>query len=77
MSYTEQQIADFITARTQRKFHYAKSCDPLMALYMNEEITKEEWQQKKQEVKNSLPYPDGVTGSEIEQYCKDNGYIGD
>jgi dihydroorotase len=48
-----------------------------MALYMSDEITKEEWQQKKQEVKNSLPYPEGVTGSEIEQYCKDNGYIGD
>lgn len=77
MSYTEQQIADFITARAQRIYRYAKEADPMMAQVFAEEVEKSVWVAKKNEIKQSLPYPDGVVGSEIEQYCKDNGYLGD
>ena len=75
MSYTDQQVADFITARSQRLFGYKKESDALMALYLAEEITKEEWQAKKQEIKDALPYPEGCSGAELEQHCKNIGIL--
>lgn len=72
MSYTEQQIADYITARSQRTHRYAKEADPMMAKVLAEEIEKSVWLDKKNEIKQSLPYPEGVVGSEIEQYCIEN-----
>tara|TARA_R100001440_G_scaffold41716_1_gene61449 strand:+ start:82 stop:309 length:228 start_codon:yes stop_codon:yes gene_type:complete len=75
MSFTDQEVASYMTARSQRAYHYAKTCDPMMAQFVAGEITKEEWQQKKQEIKDSLPYPEGVVGSEIEQHCKEQGLL--
>ena len=72
MSFTEQQIADYITARSQRIHRYAKEADPMMAQVFAEEVEKSVWIAKKNEIKQSLPYPEGVVGSEIEQYCTDN-----
>jgi predicted DsbA family dithiol-disulfide isomerase len=72
MSYTEQQIADYITARSQRVYRYAKEADPMMAQVLAEEIEKSVWLDKKNEIKQSLPYPESVVGSEIEQYCIEN-----
>jgi|TARA_A100000171_G_C2025426_1_gene93147 predicted DsbA family dithiol-disulfide isomerase len=72
MSYTEQQAADYLTAKSQRAFRYAKEADPMMAKVLAEEIEKSVWLAKKNEIKQSLPYPEGVVGSEIEQYCTDN-----
>jgi hypothetical protein len=72
MSYTEQQAADYLTAKSQRAFRYTKEADPMMAKVLAEEIDKSVWLAKKNEIKQSLPYPEGVVGSEIEQYCIDN-----
>ena len=75
MSYTEQQIADYITARSQRIYFYAKEADPMMAKVFAEEIEKSEWLAKKQEIKTRFPYPDGCTTADLEQYCKDNNLL--
>lgn len=75
MSYTEQQIADYITARSQRTYRYAKEADPMMAKVLAEEIEKSVWLAKKNEIKQRLPYPEGVVGSEIEQYCINNDLL--
>ena len=47
MAITQQQAADYITAKSQRIFAYKKEADPLMAEYMADEIEKSVWTNKK------------------------------
>jgi|TARA_R110000796_G_scaffold250446_1_gene379406 hypothetical protein len=75
MTYTEQQVSDYITARSQRIYFYAKEADPMMAKVFAEEIEKSEWIAKKNEIKISLPYPTNCVGSELETYCKTNNLL--
>lgn len=75
MSYSEQQIADYITARAQRIYRYAKESDPMMAQVFAGEMEKSEWLSKKNEIKTCLLYPEGCSGREIEAYCKNNGIL--
>jgi len=74
MAITQQQAADYITAKSQRIFAYKKEADPLMAEYMADEIEKSVWTDKKTEIKNRYPYPTGCSTSDLEQYCIDNNY---
>ena len=75
MTYTEQQVSDYITARSQRIYFYAKEADPMMAKVFAEEIEKNEWIVKKNEIKISFPYPTNCVGSELETYCKTNNLL--
>lgn len=75
MNYTEQEIADFITARSQRVFAYKKETDPMMAKAFAGEIDKADWVAKKIEIKEKFPYPQGCAWAEIEEYAKDKGLI--
>ena len=74
MTITKQQAADYITARSQRRYAYKKEADPMMALFLNDEIEKSVWQNKKAEIKTQFSYPEGCDTAELEQFCKDNGY---
>lgn len=42
----------------ERKAAYSQESDPLMAQYLRDEATKEEWLAKVAEIKERLPYPD-------------------
>ena len=72
MVITRQNANDYITARSQRIHAHKKESDPLLAEYMAEEIEKSVWLNKKAEIKNRFPYPNGCTTADLEQYCKDN-----
>jgi len=75
MPITQQQAADYITAKSQRIFAYKKEADPLMAQFMADEIEKSIWTNKKAEIKIRYPYPEGCSTSDLEQYCIDNNYV--
>tara|TARA_A100000171_G_C1999413_1_gene81119 strand:+ start:244 stop:471 length:228 start_codon:yes stop_codon:yes gene_type:complete len=74
MAVTKIQAAQYMTARSQRRHAYKKEADPLMALFLNDEIEKSVWQNKKAEIKAQFSYPEGCDTAELEQFCKDNGY---
>lgn len=64
MSVTLEQAQAVHSAFVQRKYHYAKIADKYMVKYQLGQCTKEEWEAKRQEVKDMLPYPDGVDKEE-------------
>jgi len=64
MSVTLEQAQAVHSAFVQRKYHYAKIADKYMVKYQLGQCTKEEWEAKRQEVKDMLPYPDGADKEE-------------
>jgi dihydroorotase len=44
--------------KIQRQSAYEQESDPLMAKYLRDELSKEEWQSKVQEIKERFPYPE-------------------
>lgn len=53
-----------------RKYHYAKYSDKYMVHYQLGKITKEEWEAKRQVIKDKFPYPAGVDKTEALEYVK-------
>jgi len=74
MSITKANAADYITAKTQRRFAHRTEADPLLAAYTAGEIEKSVWLDKKTEIKQRFPYPDGCSTADLKQYCIDNNY---
>lgn len=72
MSITLEQAQAVHSVYVQRKHWYEKIADKYMVQYQLGRITKEEWEAKRQEVKDLLPYPEGVNKQEALQYVKDD-----
>jgi len=70
MSVTTEQAQAVQSAYVQRKYFYNKISDKYMVQYNLGNITKEEWEAKRQEVKDMLPYPEGVNKQEALEYVK-------
>ncbi len=64
MSITLEEAQAVQSVFVQREYHYKKIADKYMALYQLGKCTKEEWEAKRQEVKDMLPYPAGVDKTE-------------
>ena len=64
MSVTLEEAQAVHSAFIQRKYHYEKISDKYMIKYQLGQCTREEWDAKRQEVKNMLPYPEGVDKEE-------------
>lgn len=60
MTLTIEQAQAVHSAYVQREYHYRKAADAYMVKYQLGKITKEEWEAKRQEVKDMLPYPEEV-----------------
>ena len=70
MAITLEQAQAVHSMYVQRKYHYAKIADKYMVQYNLGKITKEEWEAKRQEVKDMLPYPEGVDKEEALEFVK-------
>jgi len=64
MAVTTQEAQAVQSVFVQRKSHYAKIADKYMVKFQLGQATKEEWEAKRQEVKDMLPYPSGVDKKE-------------
>ena len=64
MAVTIQEAQAVQSVFVQRKYHYAKISDKYMVKFQLGQCTKEEWEAKRQEVKDMLPYPNGVDKKE-------------
>jgi len=64
MAVTIQEAQAVQSVFVQREYHYKKIADKYMSLYQLGKCTKEEWEAKRQEVKDMLPYPSGVDKKE-------------
>ena len=71
MAVTLEEAHAVHSAYVSRKYEYAKRSDKFMIQYQLGKITKEEWEAKRQEVKDMLPYPDGVDKQEALEYVRD------
>lgn len=74
MAITLEQAQAVHSMYVQRKYHYEKIADKYMVQYNLGKITKEEWEAKRQEVKDMLPYPEGVDKEEALQMIRDEGW---
>jgi hypothetical protein len=72
MSITLEQAQAVHSVFVQRKHHYEKVADKYMIKFQLGHCTKAEWEAKRQEVKDMLPYPEGVDKQEALQYVKDD-----
>jgi hypothetical protein len=57
---TAQQLA---AAESNRQAAYTQEADPLFFKWQAGEATKEEWEAKREEIRQRFPYPEG-TGNE-------------
>jgi len=64
MAVTIEQAQAVHSAYIQRQYYYQKKSDPLMVKFNLGNITKEDWEAKRQEVKDLIPYPEGVDKQE-------------
>ena len=64
MAVTIQESQSVQSVYVQREYHYKKISDKYMALYQLGKCTKEEWEAKRQIVKDMLPYPSGIDKKE-------------
>jgi len=64
MAVTIQEAQAVQSVFVQRKYHYAKIADKYMVKFQLGQCTKAEWEAKRQEVKDMLPYPSGVDKEE-------------
>ena len=72
MAVTLKQAQAVHSVYIQRKTEYAKRSDKCMVEFQLGRITKEDWEAKRQEVKDLLPYPEGVDKQEALQLVADD-----
>tara|TARA_R100001509_G_scaffold137057_1_gene90968 strand:+ start:635 stop:868 length:234 start_codon:yes stop_codon:yes gene_type:complete len=75
MAITLEQAQAVQSMYVQRKYFYKEISDKYMIKFQLGQITKEEWEAKRQEVKDMLPYPEGVDKEEALQMIKDEGWV--
>ena len=73
MEVTLEQAQAVHSMYVQRKYYYEQISDKYMIKFHLGQVTKKEWEDKRQEVKDMLPYPDGVNKKEALQRLKDEG----
>ena len=73
MEVTLEQAQVVRSMYVQRKYYYEQISDKYMIKFHLGQVTKKEWEDKRQEVKDMLPYPDGVNKKEALQRLKDEG----
>jgi|TARA_R110000796_G_C14450296_1_gene423350 hypothetical protein len=64
MAVTTEEAQAVQSVYVNRKYLYGKQSDKYMIQYQLGRITKEEWEAKRQEVKDMLPYPSGIDKKE-------------
>ena len=64
MAVTIKEAQAVQSVFVQRRYHYAKTSDKYMVKFQLGQCTKEEWEAKRQEVKDMLPYPSGIDKQE-------------
>ena len=64
MAVTTEEAQAVQSVYVNRKYFYGKQSDKYMIQYQLGRITKEEWEAKRQEVKDMLPYPSGIDKTE-------------
>ena len=64
MAVTLEQAQAVHSVFVQRKYHYSKIADKYMVKFQLGQCTKEEWEAKRQEVKDMLPYPASIDKEE-------------
>ncbi len=64
MAITTQEAQAVHSVYVQRKYHYEKIADNYMVKFQLGKCTKEEWEAKRQVVKDMLPYPSGIDKTE-------------
>ena len=64
MAVTTEEAQAVQSVYVNRKYFYGKQSDKYMIQYQLGRITKEEWEAKRQEVKDMLPYPSGIDKAE-------------
>ena len=64
MAVTTEEAQAVQSVYVNRKYFYGKQSDKYMIQYQLGRITKEEWEAKRQEVKDMLPYPSGIDKKE-------------
>jgi hypothetical protein len=64
MAITIQEAQAVHSVYVQRKYHYEKIADNYMVKFQLGKCTKEEWEAKRQVVKDMLPYPSGIDKTE-------------
>lgn len=76
MSVTTEQAQAVHSMYVQRQYFYKKLSDKYMIKFQLGQITKEEWEAKRQEVKDMLPYPEGVDKEEALELVKnETGWV--
>ena len=76
MAVTLEQAQALHSMYVQRKYFYKKLSDSYMIKFQLGQITKEEWEAKRQEVKDMLPYPEGVDKEEALEFVKnETGWV--
>ena len=70
MAVTLEQAQALHSMYVQRQYFYKKISDNYMIKFQLGQITKEEWEAKRQEVKDMLPYPEGVDKEEALEFVK-------
>ena len=73
MEVTLEQAQVVHSMYVQRKYYYEQISDKYMIKFHLGQVTKKEWEDKRQEVKDMLPYPDGVNKEEALQIIKNEG----
>jgi len=75
MSITLEQAQKLHSMYINRKYFYKEMSDKYMVQYQLGRITKEEWEAKRQEVKDMLPYPEGIDKETALQIIRDEGWV--
>ncbi len=71
MAVTVEQAQAVQSVYVQRKYHYEQKADKYMIKYQLGQRTKVEWEAKRQEVKDMLPYPSGIDKTEaLDKICE-------
>tara|TARA_R100001163_G_C4930194_1_gene106470 strand:+ start:249 stop:476 length:228 start_codon:yes stop_codon:yes gene_type:complete len=73
MVITLEQAQVLHSMYVQRKYFYEQISDKYIIKFQLGKVTKEEWEAKRQEVKDMFPYPDGVNKEEALQIIKNEG----
>ena len=73
MEVTLEQAQVVHSMYVRRKYYYEQISDKYMIKFHLGQVTKKEWEDKRQEVKDMLPYPDGVNKEEALQIIKNEG----
>ena len=75
MAATIKQAQAYQSALKHREYAYKTESDPLMVKFQLGKITKEEWEEKRDEIKTRHPYPEGVTEAACIKKLQDLGVM--